>query len=255
MITSERNGHYLSFDDELHLYQLDGEIVPGVTDIKKAYPPSEAIIKYWIKGGIEEYESQKKLKAQASVGSIMHDFAHAKRLGRDYSLEPFVGHPDEEKIRARCAEIDKWLREAACDRVVMAEEIIASPKHGYGGKMDVVVQKPDGRMVLQDYKSSKGFYVDQFIQGGGYAVALEEWEGIKIDAIEIIRVNENTPEPASLLLPNVEDFKEQFIRCRYTRAFQRLWDTYFDKLYRQGRKGNGKATRKPKRIVSPPDSN
>lgn len=235
LITDVRNGHTLTFrENPYHVYTLDGEKIPGGTDVKKAYPPSRQLIRYYVKQGLEEFDSGRKLKKQADVGTWMHDYAHSKRTNTPLDLAPVIGHPDEAKIRKRFTEVDKWLLTLGNEEVVAAEVIVASVKHKFGGKFDVLVKR-DGKHVLQDYKSAKGFFTDQFIQEGGYAIAVEEWLGIKVDALEVIRFNDNTEAPATFCLDTpeaVNDMKEQFLRCRYSRYFMRKWDEFFDEKYK-----------------------
>ena len=234
LITSRCGDHVLTFDEVAHEYKLNGIVVGGATDVKKAYPPSIPIIKYWIKQGLEEFESGKKLKDQAAVGTVMHDYCFALRTGKTYDNPAIVGHKDEETIRRRMAEVEAWVKEREqFEEVVAAEEIIASPRYWMAGKFDCLVRRKDtGRLRLQDYKSAKGFYVDQFIQGGVYDQCLREWKGLKIDEIEIIRFNDNTEKPAAHVIDDIDDFRQQAISCRQSRYFMHKWDRYFDKLYR-----------------------
>jgi len=234
LITDVRNGHTLTFrENPYHVYTLDGEKIPGGTDVKKAYPPSRQLIRYYIKQGLEEFDSGRKLKKQADVGTWMHDYCHAKRTNTAIDLNPILGHPDELKIRKRLKEVDKWVATLENEEVIAAEKIVASVKHKFGGKFDVLVKR-DNKIILQDYKSAKGFFEDQFIQEGGYAIAIEEWLGIHVDGLEIVRFNDNTEEPQRLCFDNpadVEEFKEQFLRCRYSRIFMRKWEKFFSEKY------------------------
>jgi hypothetical protein len=246
--TDIRNGHTLTFrENPYHVYKLDDLKIPGGTDIKKAYPPSRALIIYYIKQGLDEFVNGWRLKKQADVGTWMHDYSYAKRMNQPIDLEPVKGHPDETKIRKRFAEVDKWVPTLTNEKLLAAEQIVANvcdfhkanPGIEYpeclcfAGKFDVLVEV-NGKVRLQDYKSAKGFFSDQFIQQGGYAVAIESWLGIKVDELETIRFNDNTNEPARYCISDpkdVQEFKDEFMTLRKSRWFMKKWDTFFDKKY------------------------
>jgi hypothetical protein len=271
--------HYLTFDDEKHIYILDGELVPGATDVKKGYPTS-FVLEQWGRGKAAEYvldalteecdgkrypktdvnwplkkthikelikeaknATQRVLEETADVGTIMHDYCYAIRLRKHYDDTRLLGHKDEATIRQRFLEVDKWCAERDKEEtVVAAEEIVGSCLYKFAGKFDVVVRRHDtGNFRLQDYKSSKGFYVDQFIQAGGYRQAIKETLRLDIRELEIIRFNDNTEEPDPMLMTEgIEDFTREFILCRNTRSFQRKWEPVFDKLYRTSRNNSKK---------------
>ncbi len=226
--------HELVFDEVEHDYFLDGVQVPGATGVGKAYPPSDGLVQYMIRQGIEEYKTGKKLKRKALVGSILHDYAFCLRTGKVFDTSILDGHVDEEEIKTRMKLVDQFFDEQH-DELIMAEEIIASVEHQYAGKFDVLVRRGD-EIILQDYKSSKGFFESQFIQLGLYANALKEWKGIQVTGFEIIRFAENATKPESFLIDDstaLIEFIQQGLRLRDTLTFQNKWKTFFDKKYRQ----------------------
>jgi hypothetical protein len=226
--------HKLKFLEKVHRYKLDGEWVSGATTINKAYPMSRGLLRWYIKQGIEEFDSGKKLKAAADVGTLTHDYLFALRTGGKFDLSKIEGHKDEEKIRKRFLEADKWVKSRENEKLIMAEKICASPQYKFAGKFDVLVER-DGKYVLQDYKASKDFFESQYIQGGGYAVMIEHWYGLHVSEIEIIRLNDNTEEPESLAFSgsDVEEFKQQFITCHNTSNFQKKWGKFFEQRYEE----------------------
>lgn len=225
--------HTLTFekDTKKHDYKLDGQKVVGVTTIKKAYPPSEALIQYFIRQGIDEYKSGKKLKRQADIGTVMHDYCHCKRLGQPFEWKTVEVHPDRKILEARIKLIDQWLA-TQTDEIVLAEQSIASVKYQYCGTFDVLVKRGN-HYILQDYKSTKGFFEDQFIQLGLYAQALEEWLNIGVAGLEVIRFADNAEKPESFLTDDVSDFREQGLRLKQTYDFQHKWKSFFDKKYKE----------------------
>lgn len=277
MITrSEHDGHVLEFTEteEDHFYTLNGELVPGATDVKLGFPKAYNLIKWEIGEGAkfvidcltdvradgrypkdqtlfpiteEGYDNlingaksatKKILEETADVGTIMHDYAFSLRVGKRFDDAKIQGHKDEALIRKRLLEVDAWCSERDKEEeVVSAEQIVASPLHMFAGKFDVLVRRKDtGALRVQDYKSAKGFYVEQFIQAGGYRQAMWEWQNQLPSELEVIRFNDNTEKPASLVISDfdsVESLTKQFLSCRQTRVFQRKWEPFFNKIYRQ----------------------
>lgn len=247
--TDVRHGHTLTFrENPYHVYKLDDLKIPGGTDIKKAYPPSRALIIYYIKQGLDEFVNGWRLKKQADVGTAMHDYCYALRTGKPFDKSEYNGHPDQAKIFKRFAEVDKWVPTLTNEKLLAAEQIVArvcdfhkahpGVEHAeclcFAGKFDVLVEV-NGKVRLQDYKSAKGFFEDQFIQQGGYALAIEEWLGIKVDELETIRFNDNTDEPARYCIDDpkdVQEFKDQFLTLRKSRWFQKKWGKFFEDKYK-----------------------
>lgn len=236
MITESRDHtgqHVLTFEKSArkHCYTLDGKTVIGVSSIKKAYPPSDGLIQYMIKQGIEEYKTGAKLKRAASVGTVMHDYAHCKRLKLPFDQAQVALHPDKDLLLGRFALVDQWL-EQQTDEIVLAEKSVASVTFQYCGTFDVLVRR-GAQLVLQDYKSTKGFFEDQFIQLGLYAQAVQEWLNLEVGALEVIRFADDAEKPESFLTTDVDDFREQGLRLRATVEFQHKWKTFFDAKYKE----------------------
>ncbi len=253
IITSSKKGHTLEFKENPgHVYKLDGVKIPGGTDIKKAYPPSPALIQYYIKQGLAEFKSGRNLKKKADVGTYMHSYAYAKRNNLVTEVnrlqQEIKGHNDENKIRKRFTEVDKWVPTLSNEKLIASEQIVArvcefhekNPGVNYpkclcfAGKFDVLVEV-NGRVRLQDYKSAKGFFEDQFIQQGGYALAIEYWMGVKVEELETIRFNDNTDTPERFCIDNpddVEEFKAEFLLLRQSRLFQKKWGRFFNLKYK-----------------------
>ena len=47
-------------------------------------------------------------------------------------------------------------------------------------------------VTLTDYKTSSGFFIDQFIQLAAYGLAIKEWLGIVVENFEIVRFDKKT---------------------------------------------------------------
>lgn len=228
MIQTSQVGKYLlEFDVEKHKYWLNGDNIPGSTTVIKAgYPKSEALIKWQIKQGIQEYETGKKLKAAASIGSFVHEFAYLTELNKQEEIGELLGkidmQPDKKQIKNGIDLFLDW-RQTEGGQNRYAEQIICSPSLKVAGSFDRL-DEIAGKVRLRDYKTSSGIYVDQFIQLGGYALQLKEWFGIDVDEVEIVRLGKTEPKVETKLIDDrtiINEFKEQFIRCVGTYYFRK----------------------------------
>lgn len=226
--------HVLEFYSKAHRYKLDGEFITSTTDTKKGYPPSEQLIKYWIKQGMDEFESGKKLKKQASVGTLMHAYCHALRTNTPFNKNQIIGHPQEKQLQRRFNEVEEWVKERSNEKVIMAEKLAAMITRKVAGKFDVLVEV-GGKLRLQDYKSAKGHFEDAFIQLGGYSLMIKEWYNLDVQELEVIRFNDNTEKPSPYLIGqhDIGDFQKQFLVCKDTRDFQKSWGALFTEKYKK----------------------
>lgn len=226
-----RNGKdILVFDDATHRYYLNGNHVPGVTGVNKSsYPKSEALIKWMIKQGIEEYETQKKAKEAASIGSLVHEYVHSMSIGKAFERQQIDAHPDKEKIEKCIKKVEEW-RLTNEDELVAAEQVTGSAKYRYGGTYDRLAKRGD-LLVLSDYKTSSGIYPDMFIQLAGYAIALEEWNGIVVDGLEIIRFGKDGSFGSKLITDKkqMKAHRKQFIRNVETFYYRKEFDKQHSK--------------------------
>ena len=84
-----------------------------------------------------------------------------------------------------------WFEDNVDDiDVVESEMAVASATHQYGGTLDILLKR-DGKLILGDWKTGKGFYDDMFVQCFAYAGAYTEQTNVTIDEVLIVRL---TPE-------------------------------------------------------------
>lgn len=287
---SEKDGHILTFDEIKHRYTLDGVRVPGATTFGKGgYPTSEQLIGWQIKEGskytakiiqrlrrekpsriiegelLEKINNksrkayQKEIRRAADIGTIVHDYAYFVQSGKTDEakslLELQKDHPSLGKIKNGIGKYEEWRAQNKGETVLL-EAIVASLAHQYGGKFDHLSFR-NGVLILSDYKTSNGIYVDHFIQLGSYAIAIEEWLDkwlisyglpLKVGGFEVLRFGkENGDDFHPLLITNpeeIERLKQQALRCRYTYKFRLAWEN--DKRFKwnggaSGTSGNYKA--------------
>lgn len=127
-------------------------------------------------------------KDAADLGSKCHDAFEAIILGK----EP-EGYPAEleQPIKA----FKEWRLKSDIE-IVDTETAVASLQHRFGGRLDAIgYSKSRGGWGIVDYKTSSGFYGNEYAYqaGGGYAIAVEEQFGIEILWSEIIRFAKKAP--------------------------------------------------------------
>ena len=256
--------HVIEFSETSHRYKLDGKAAVGVTTfLKGGYPTSQGLIS-WQKDqalkslfsnltsiGSEEgfcpregfwpireeirQELFKEAKAAdrataqeaADIGTLIHEYAFLYETKGDINLlESQINRLPEENrvlILNGISKFKSW-RELNPDNLTAVEQLVASPTHMFCGKFDKLAIR-DGVLVLSDYKSSKSIYLDMFIQLAAYAIAIKEWMGLDVGALEILRFGKEDGEFETMLVNDpaeIKLFKDQAIRCRQTHEFRKL---------------------------------
>ena len=233
--TSYDGRHVLEFNEGSHRYKLDGKAAVGTTTfIKGGYPTSDALIQ-WMAGqaaaaalafgraGDERPDkdiireargaSRKKSEEAANIGSQVHEYA-----------ETGILQPDRDARVDMAVDAFRAWRDKNVDTDIVREQIIASPIYKFCGKFDRLAVRGT-RLVLSDYKTSSGIYVEMFLQLAAYRLAIREWLGRNVDALEILRFGKDgefqtvyIDEPTE-----IEELTAQVIRCRETYGFRR-WE-------------------------------
>jgi hypothetical protein len=241
---------------------LDGKQACGVTTfIKGGYPTSQGLIS-WQKGQALEYlwnaiaahtepggmmvspafiipeakaEMFKAAKAAdravsqeaADIGTLIHEYAFLyETQGDKDALSATVAQlPPEprQKIYNGIEKFKAW-RATVDDRLQSVEQLVASPEHLFCGKFDKLAYR-GGKLILSDYKSSKSIYLEMFVQLGAYALAIEEWLGLRVEGLEILRFGKEDGEFETMLVDDKDEirlFREQAVRCRQTYEFTKM---------------------------------
>jgi hypothetical protein len=123
--------------------------------------------------------------AAGDSGSATHDLIEKHLLGL-----PFVV-PDDEKIAAGFTAFLEW-REQTDVEILETERLIYSEKYFYCGKTDIVGRR-NGKLLIGDFKTGNSAgYESEWYQLAGYAVALEEETGDKIEEGLIVHLDKKT---------------------------------------------------------------
>lgn len=260
LIKSEHNGHMLEHDEEQHLYLLDGKQLDGVTSLLSlGYPKSRGIYDWQTREGAkwaieaigdmspkdltkEQLDAiiketpvayKKALEEAADIGTTVHDYCYKIEKGLPVVLDGLNPHYDI--INRCCEQFDDW-KSKLHDDIIFLEELVCSPEYQYAGRFDRLANR-DGVVTLTDYKTSSSFYITQFIQMAAYAIAIEEWLGIEVQDIEIVRFDKKTGKlstrnllqlantvslkPTTVLKKLKEQFKCVYATCKFIDKFDR----------------------------------
>lgn len=248
MIEYKSGKNIIEFDDRpkaRQRYKLNGDKVPGVTTfIKNGYPTSSGLINWKILQAAEYvYDLVKedtvakkediltqclkvpdvKAQEEADIGIILHDYAHLSGLNKDEEALEFIaqyeGSKDWDRILNAISKFDEFNKQNN-DEIIHLENAAASLRYAFAGRFDRLAKR--GKLlILTDYKTSKRFYPEQFIQDGAYSIAIKEWFNLDVTGYEVIRFgkNEGDNEFDPLLITDPSDlkmFQEQALRCRDT---------------------------------------
>lgn len=246
--TSFDGKHIIEFNEGSHRYKLDRKPCVGVTTMLKGGLPTNRGLVEWQKGQALEYlwnatvnrETDLEQKAElfkaakladrsvaqeaADVGTVLHAFAeHVGRGERSQAAELLDKVTGVEKWPQIKSCVDKYLDWESHNRgeFMASEQLIASPVYLFCGKYDLLSRR-SGKIVLSDYKTSKGIYLEHKIQLAAYRLALRQWSDIRVDAIEILRFGKTGDEFETEYVDDVQflaELEAQAIRCRETYGF------------------------------------
>lgn len=231
-------------------YRLNGFAVPSVTTfIKAGLPTSEQLINWKIgkaaefvldHAALEERPPREEIlklskvawkkstEEAQGVGVAIHSYAELSSLGKHEEamaeLQKSKDSPQWDEIISAAHKVDEFMAQNR-DTILFTEAIVASSKHGFAGRFDRLVHRT-GMNIMSDYKTSKYFYVEQFIQDAAYSIAVAEWLNIKVDAFEVIRFGKQGGDFKRLLISDkeeVERLKQQALRCLDTYNEMKFW--------------------------------
>lgn len=274
----------IKYDDEKHLYWLDGERVPSVTDILEKTMPKPALTWWGFRVGmyaVLELVAQGRLswaplvdeapyakqtldaapdpdrehrmvgkrgqpvgKARtllehlavryklhpnavkdlaADRGTSVHTALEALGLGQMPDLYGDASpYPEDERPYIH-AVVQWWMEQEP--EFVAQEVIVASRKHRYAGRFDLLVRyaaRPD-ELVLVDLKTGKDVYPDtHFRQLQAYEIAWLEGGGEPIDRMEILNARADGTYKLAQAKVRPEHFLAQLTAYRGVESFEAL---------------------------------
>jgi hypothetical protein len=178
----------IEFNEKNHRYKLEGGFLPSVTGILEFFP-KPALLR-WYKSLTPEQIAEQETKGKG-IGTDVHNAFERVIKGEKVSIE--TEYPIEVQTALKSAL--EWLKSNKIE-VIATELPVGSKEYLYCGKIDCIA-KLNNDIVLFDWKTSKGFFVDMKLQVLAYQQAFKETYGIEVDKCIIVRFDKNTgiPEP------------------------------------------------------------
>jgi hypothetical protein len=231
VIVRPRRGYVLIFDPQTHGYTLQRGLqvylLPSVTRVLSviAKPKVNAwAMDLMAQHILDNYSPGMSLEEMARLtqearGAHLQESRRTAGAGSEVHrwIEAFLREEprelpeDPSSLKAIRAFIE-WWKEGKRE-VLLAEEIVAHPELLYAGKIDLLLA--DGTLV--DFKTSKALYPEHELQLGGYALALEAWEGIRPQKGLLVRIGKDGSVETKEV--DLEAAKEHF---RYALALYRF---------------------------------
>jgi len=170
-----------TFDKIKHEYRIGGSICPSVTQIVGDVLPGFKAEAWYLERGRAVHECYALL-------------ARGETFKADPVCEPYI------------AAWKKW-RDAAQPRFISIEREVYSVKYRFAGTMDLLA-RIDDTVVIVDYKASLDARI--IWQLAGYAIALEEESGIKVEHGYGVELNDKGNFHCTLLL-ELKRAKREFL--------------------------------------------
>lgn len=197
-----------------------GVVVPGVTTVI-ALLAKPALINWAWRLGLEGQDMNKVRDKAADIGTCVHYLAECHLKGQKPEVQDFT--PDTiEKAKPLVRAFAAWAAKE-CLRVKASEANVVSEAWQFGGCIDIIARRLDGKLGLYDIKTSKGIYDEYKIQLAAYEVA---WDEVNPDSpIEFITVIHLDKETNDLHLYNFGDLSVYFEIFKHLRAIYMLQKT------------------------------
>lgn len=220
--TSHDGKHILEFNEESHRYKLDGKQIRGATTVNSGYPKAEALIRWMVQQGIDEYINKTQMKRGGDIGTLLHLFAECHEKGIPFNQQLVNDSPYKEAIERVISRFLDW-RSGNDDEIMSAEEIIASVQLQVGGKTDTLRQREKLGLLLSDYKTAKNIYMEHILQVvGGYRRMYREWKNIIVPYVEIVTFPKETEDDMHILLADKDGWTKDGIRTDIPNFFDRV---------------------------------
>lgn len=169
-------------------YKLaSGKVVPSVTTITKRFQDSAGLIRWAWNEGREGRSLEEKRDHAAEVGAWVHDMIEAGICGEGWAPPGWSTEADRRAAETAYTGFVRWFAASGID-VTHTEMPLVSEAHAFGGTLDAIGRGEDG-LVLLDWKSGAGVYVEHLIQVSAYVMLWEELHPAdRFETIHLLRV-------------------------------------------------------------------
>jgi hypothetical protein len=201
---------------EERYYQVDGLTLPSVSTVLKVIAKPNLVswarrttletVRELLEEGLSvetalalaEVEPERQRDAAAQRGGLAHEAIACALMGKAYP-----------------SEWGPWVRGALSFladyglRLVAAEQVLVSKRHGFAGTCDLITCGADGVLALADWKTG-GIWPEAALQLGAYAIALEEMTGRPVGEGFVVGLREKGYEARRVNLPLA---RRAFLAC------------------------------------------
>ena len=184
------NSKQITFLDNRFYAIDDGQFIPSVTTILQAYP-KDAHFYSWLK---EVGKDADTIRDQAGKrGSAVHEMTERYDAGEEVSLLDNFGQISYST--AEWAMFERYVQFRAENQIdiIHSEFNITSPKQGFAGTIDRIIQMNDVNYLI-DIKTSNTIYDHYWCQLAAYKKLMQEHYGSMnvVDKVAILWLNAKT---------------------------------------------------------------
>lgn len=191
--------------------------VPGTTSIISRFKESGALIAWAYKrgkDGLELYESRDKA---AEIGTVVHEMVELFIAGenpRD-AFAVLTSQNDADAAMSAFNAFEEWFQMNQL-KVVAQEMQLVSETYRFGGTPDAVAEDSRGRLVLLDWKTSDGVYMDHLVQLGAYRILWNENNPNNklTGGSHLCRFSKAHGDFAHHFFPNLDEAEKAFVLMR-----------------------------------------
>ena len=156
----------ITFDEERHLYQIDGRDAVSVTKVIGTVIRKPQLEK-WI-GRLGNREAERVRDKAADHGTLVHEL-----VGLIADDTPSIPMGEHEAAQHQLDQFREWY-EQTVEEVYAVELMVAHPKYLYAGRLDFLLRfRGDIRPTIVDIKSGSGVFPETRYQTIAYREALK----------------------------------------------------------------------------------
>lgn len=165
--------------------------LPGVTTVLGMLN-KPALLKWAWTLGRDGIELEAARQGAADIGTVAHALCEAHLRGMEFEAGNIAPEMLSKAETSFLRFLEFWDKEGF--RVVATELVMVSEAMQVGGTLDVLAQRPNGRLVLADLKTSKAIYDEMLVQTATYAAMYEEIHRRPVDEVFVVRIGKETAD-------------------------------------------------------------
>lgn len=195
----------------------NGTKVPGTTTIIGRFKESGALIAWAYKRGKDGHELYDSRDKAAEIGTVVHEMVERFIALEDprAAMEGLKTDEDRKSAVSAFNAFDEWF-EMNQLKVVAQEVQLVSETYRFGGTPDAIAEDSKGRLVLLDWKTSDGVYMDHLCQLGAYRILWNENnpDNQLTGGSHLCRFAKTHGDFAHHFYPNLDDAEKAFLLMR-----------------------------------------